>query len=105
MVTQNSSQQAGLQSLWGGLAVAAGVGVAVGLLHADQEEWAGGEEGKGPEEAYDGLHLVLGDNHPGLVGEAEGEVALHGEAEDSAVGAALAEAVGERSSSAGSARG
>lgn len=96
---EHGGQQAGLQRLRGGLALAAEVSVVVGLLHADQEEeGAGGEEGKGPEDADGGFHPALGDDHLGLEGEADGEVALHGEGgdvEDGAVGAALTEVVRE----------
>lgn len=96
---EHGGQQAGFHGLWGGLALAGEVGVVVGLLHADQEEGgAGREEGEGPEDANDSLHPALGDDHLGLEGEADDEVALHGEGgdvEDGAVGAALAEVVGE----------
>lgn len=96
---EHGGQQAGLQRLRGGLALAAEVSVVVGLLHADQEEeGASGEQGKGPKDTDGGFHPALGDDHLGFEGEADGEVALHGEGgdvEDGAVGAALAEVVRE----------
>lgn len=63
----------------------------VGLLHADQEEEAGQEEGKGPEDASDSLHPALGKNHLGLEGKADNKAAVQGEhddVEDSTVGGA-----------------
>lgn len=96
---EHGGQQAGLQRLRGGLALAAEGSVVFGLLHADQEEeGAGGEQGKGPKDTDGGFHPALGDDHLGFEGEADGEVALHGEGgdvEDCAVGAALAEVVRE----------
>lgn len=96
---EHGGQQAGLQRLRGGLALAAEVSVVLGLLHADQEEeGAGGEQGEGPKDADGGFHPALGDDHLGLEGEADSEVALHGEGgdvEDGAVGAALAQVVRE----------
>lgn len=96
---EHGGQQAGAQRLRGGLALAAEVGAVVGLLHAHQEEeGAGGEQGKSPKDTDGGFHPALGDDHLGLEGEADGEVALHGEGgdvQDGAVGAALAEVVRE----------